>query len=218
MLRALADQQPKLSVATDADLSATDTGSLLSGDIAFTEETGRFVYLRNSVAVAAPNTVLNTWNSNGGTLPGRWIFDGFSSSGSSPAIPFAEDILVADTTLLADAPPVTLLTVNITTTAADQTLFVLFTYSGIGANEIAVNTTFDAHFQLDGVDQNPGVTESSANNSDFISGALHRVITIPLAGAHVITVQAESAAGNFHILGAASPDVYHAVLTVINLG
>jgi len=217
MLRALADQQPKLSVPTDAELSAVDTGSLLSGDFAFTEETGRFVYLRNSSIAASPHVVLNTWNSDGGTLPGRWIWDGFSPTGPTLTIPFAEDILDEDTTIVADAPPVTILTVNITTTADNQNVLALFTYSGVGGNEIDTNTIFDAFFQLDAVDQDPGVTESSTTNSNYISGALHRVFTIPTAGAHTITVQAESTGGDFNII-AASNTAVNAVLTVINLG
>lgn len=218
MLRALADQQPKLSVPTDAELSAVDTGSLLSGDIAFTEETGRFVYLRNSSVALSAHVVLATWNSDGGTLPGRWIWDGFGPSGPNTTIPFAEDILTDDTIIIGDDPPITLLTVSITTTAEDQNVLALFTFSGIGANEIATNSSFNAHFQLDGLDVNPGVTETSTTNSEFVSGSLHRVFTIADPGVHTISVIAESGGGQFNILAATDPDVVHAVLTAINLG
>src|SRR5437899_3092943 len=81
-LRAIAGQNPKLSVATNAELEATDTGYLLDGDLAFVDATGLWFFVETSMT-APSSTVLVTANSAGGSLPGRFIFTSIGPSGPS---------------------------------------------------------------------------------------------------------------------------------------
>lgn len=80
-LRAIKGQNPKLSTDTDAQLSAVDTGFLLSGDLVWSDETGLFVYRPNSTDAPSAGFVLVTANSDGGSLPGRFVFTGIGPSG-----------------------------------------------------------------------------------------------------------------------------------------
>ena len=83
-LRAEAGQNPVLSVATDAMLRAVDTNFLVNGDYLWSDQSGGYILLKSSTA-ALSSTVLATSNSAGGTLPGRFVFNGFGPSGPSLA-------------------------------------------------------------------------------------------------------------------------------------
>jgi hypothetical protein len=84
-MRAHGSKNPKLSVATDAELSAILDTYLVNGDLVFSEASGFYLTSRTSVAPLS-STVLAMESSSGGTLPGRYLFTGISSSGSSVPI------------------------------------------------------------------------------------------------------------------------------------
>lgn len=94
-LRASPGMNPDLSAATDAELSAISTGYLEEGELFFSEATGYFLLRKNSTATPAAGLVLTTWESAGGTLPGRLLFTGIGPSGGGAAIlPLSHEFFV----------------------------------------------------------------------------------------------------------------------------
>ena len=124
-LRAEPGQNPVLSVSTDAMLRAIDTSFLVDGDYLWSSQSGGYIYLQNSTT-ALSSTVFAAANSQGGTLPGRLIFNGFGPSGPVPPTP---------------VPP---LTYTVTNYAALDTLDA----NALGAGQLLVVTNQDSQWIL----------------------------------------------------------------------
>lgn len=214
-LRAEPGQNPVLSVATDAELSAINTSFLVAGDYVWSDESGGYVYLPSSTATPVTNLVLATSNSDGATLPGRFVTTGVGPAGRY--LQTFEDQFVADqsinSNILADA-----LTVTVTTTAPQEQVDVGMSIAG-HAN--AAQSILTAALAVDGVIETTsgGFTLTSTGAADWESGSLRKILTLA-PGTHVISVQLAVADGAnpFDIPASSQAPSSNGVLTAIRLG
>jgi hypothetical protein len=215
-LRALAGQNPTLSVATDAELSAIETGFLLDGDRVWSSASGEYVYRPGSTA-ALSSTVIATDSSSGGLYAGRFIFTGTGPNGA--VITSYSSELLVDTPVIG-AVFTNILSVAVTTSVANERFDVSFTSAG--ASSGAVSTTFIAQITVDTVAAAPGAGTSATSTAttDEVSAAIRKIITIPLAGSHTIAVNAATAnaATTFNINALSAPERNHGSLVVMKLG
>lgn len=72
-LRASFGEFPSRSVANIDELSQIETGTLVDGDVAYTQDSGTTWVLLKSSSTTLGATVRPTKNSGGGVSPGRWV-------------------------------------------------------------------------------------------------------------------------------------------------
>jgi hypothetical protein len=219
MLRALADQQPQLSFPTDAELETIETGTLRSGDRVFSEESGSYIYLKNAT-IAPTAGVIATLNSQGGTYPGRFIFDGFGPAGPVGTSVFSEDVRETNIVFTAADPDSLLIaSVAVDTTVPNQAVLLLFTYSGSNTDDVAnTRSTFNVRFFVDTADQSHGAAETTETTGDFATGAVHRIFTFATPGTHTFEIFGDVVGGRFAINAGTASDSNHAILTAVSLG
>jgi hypothetical protein len=216
-LRAIAGENPTLSVATDAELSAIDTGFLVDGDRVWSSASGEYVYRPNSTA-ALSATVLATSNSDGTTYPGRFLFTGVGPGGE--VVKAAGANLAADFTV-SSVVLTTLLAVNVTTAVANEQVGISFTVAG---HATGAASTLAAQINLDGTPPGTGVNTGTATtstaNTDRQSAAINTLITVPTAGLHIVSVKVAvaNAANPFAILASSTPTECHAALVAVKYG